>query len=358
MFKKIFLKDEKYRQIYEDILLNTSDIKKAKMYTLKQFLIDNYNYELKKVFEKLKSETNDTRTQRAIIEDTLDFEYANKYMKKQVLKKELAILGIGATMIFGLFADLSNDHEKLIEQNAITYEKEIDEYNQQLDEYVNSLDLEGLTDLEIFMLVMNDMWESIEGYGNPELDVHGYTRLDIKEGGVGVCRNIADDMTAKLNAINPEYNARNLIIHCEFGNLISANIERHKTEEYIMEEELIASIAADETIPDKIFGTMVGNPNHMVTLVDIPGKDITLVLDPTNALVGVFRNGQIIMFNDQEGIYDVTKFYSYLYYGDEDTLDLTMYQLRSFNCDETIEELEEQYGLDAQNEALENVRQR
>ena len=173
MFEKLILKDEKYKQIYEDILLNSNNINHARRYTIKQFLMDNYNSyieETKKEEQLIKRESNIYQT---VLEDTLDKKLAKKvqvkYVSKKLLKDSLILAGTLSAMIvlsipfyYNVAINLKKD--ELVE-NAIIYENELNEYNQNLDNYINSIDWESLTDLEIFMLVMNDMWESIEGYG-------------------------------------------------------------------------------------------------------------------------------------------------------------------------------------------------
>ena len=38
----------------------------------------------------------------------------------------------------------------------------------------------------------------------------------------------------------------------------------------------------------------------MVTLVDVPSDELTVVLDPTNPGIGIYKDGKIIMFNRKE----------------------------------------------------------
>ena len=48
------------------------------------------------------------------------------------------------------------------------------------------------------------------------------------EEGIGVCRHMATDVARKLNAINPNYNARTLNVNMsDSGRLDMANIKRN-----------------------------------------------------------------------------------------------------------------------------------
>ena len=111
-------------------------------------------------------------------------------------------------------------------QNAIEYSKDIEEYDEYIQKYAQEIKNMNLTDTQIFAKVMYDMWKEIQGYAEPQNDIIGYYRLTLKKEGRGVCRNFADDLTAKLNKINPEYNARNLTVYMDDGSYRLANIER------------------------------------------------------------------------------------------------------------------------------------
>lgn len=170
----------------------------------------------------------------------------------------------------------------------------------------------NLTDLQTVMKVMDDMWENIDGYGEPKIDSVVFPRLDMTEGGVGVCRNMADDVTAKLNAINPEYNARNLTVYLDSEELTSegfsmANIERTilQDNETVVDQdnENQDQDGADNSEGEKEdknelteaqkekLSKYVGN--HLVTALDLKEEDVTLIIDSTNCNLGVFEDGKI-----------------------------------------------------------------
>ncbi len=82
------------------------------------------------------------------------------------------------------------------------------------------------------MRCMRDLHNTIEGYGEPKLDLVGYRGLDvIDEGGIGVCRNFAPNIADKLNAINPEYNARTVLVYTDSGEFVENNIVHTKIDE-------------------------------------------------------------------------------------------------------------------------------
>ena len=112
-------------------------------------------------------------------------------------------------------------------QNSIEYSEEIEKYNESIDAYVEKIRQLNLTDRQIFVKLMYDLWKEIDGYKTPEkYDVLGYHRLSVKFEKIGECRNFSDDLVAKLNAINPEYHARNLVVRLQSSEYQLMDIER------------------------------------------------------------------------------------------------------------------------------------
>lgn len=113
-------------------------------------------------------------------------------------------------------------------QNSQKYAKEIDEYKEKIKEYSKNFDIHTQSDMEIIMKIMNDMHKTIRGYGEPKIDATGYEGMDVMDkNGIGVCRNMAENMADKLNAINPEYNARTIGLYAKGEDYESANIEKN-----------------------------------------------------------------------------------------------------------------------------------
>ena len=97
--------------------------------------------------------------------------------------------------------------------------------------------------------------------------------------------------------------------------------------------------------------------NHMVTAVDIPGKNISLIIDATNPSIGVFVNGRIHMFSSHDGKgIQLTETFQVLLEGIMSVIDLDQTVIKSFlPTEESLEELENEYGVDALNNALVEV---
>ena len=208
------------------------------------------------------------------------------------------------------------------------------------------------------MKVMDDMWKGIQGYKEPEKDISGYLELDLAtEEGYGVCRNMASDVARKLQEINPDYNARIIAVYNDDVYKI-ADIHRNviQDNETVMEEEKEKPESSEKLDITKMIG------NHMVTLVDLNNDNITLALDPTNPGIGIYRDGNIIMLNTaKENFvrYDTKEIVTTLFF--KTGADAAVTSIKEFiesfkNCPVSLEELIDKYGLEAQNQALNQVR--
>ena len=244
-------------------------------------------------------------------------------------------------------------------ENAIQYAEEIEKYEKKIEDYAQEVNSMHLSDIQVFMKVMSDMWKEIDGYATPkEYDVMGFWRLSLTEEGVGVCRNFSDDITAKLNAINPKYNARNVVVYMGEEEYNLADIDRNiiqNNNTVASNDEQENSNEEEEIDITKFFG------NHAVTAVDIPEQNITLILDPTNPGIGVFKDGQIYMFSTPDGKGIQTKALGQLLFIGADKLaNLMVTEVESFlnGSQISLVELEEMYGTDAQNKALEQLENR
>lgn len=343
---------KKYKDIYDATYLDTNSKILSSCLANREFLIE--------VLKKFKSsvlsriEDDSINVKKDVLYETSNKKLANRELCKETLKQMFKVSPYATCVALTIIAGfISSSNTSLIIENKEKYQVEIDDYNKRLDEYIENLNLDGLTDLEIIMLLTDDIWNTIEGYGSPDLNVYGFDRLDVYPGSTAVCRNMADDLTAKLNAINPEYNARNLILYADTIDWQRADVDIKYSNDYIMEKEILSTIDQESTSNKKSFY----RANHMVTLVDIPNRDIILVIDPTNAGIGIYKNGNIKMFNDSAGEFKLTRLNSFFLYGFSDAINFETYNLRSYNF-KSLEELEKEFGLEAQNKALENVRKR
>lgn len=324
------------------------------------------------------------------------------YMCKRGLKAVIKDFAIAATLV-GTLAGTAllalgrkTDIAKL--ENSKKYAKEIDEYANKIKEYSKKFDIHTQSDMEIIMRTMKDMHETIRGYGKPEVDAIGYRGMDVMdEDGIGVCRNMAENIADKLNEINPEYNARTFCFCVKFGdwenakiamNIIEGNERTNikgntqriyidgKLKTYMVNKEdcyiqkdydkgkitrkIIADAESERTTwygekgestmsiiengyettirYDKL-GKEIGRKKkktdrtnmflkskkteekeeqndskqeslgdyHRIVAVDLKDDNITLLIDPTNPGLGIYKNGKIHMFNEKrsnEAIYD------------------------------------------------------
>ena len=249
-------------------------------------------------------------------------------------------------------------NSKTYEDNAIEYAAEIEAYNEKIDDYASHVNSMNLSDIQIFMKVMDDMWKGIQGYKEPEKSIEGYSELNLAmENGYGDCVNMASDVARKLQEINPDYNARTIIVYNDSAYKI-ADIHRNviQDNETVMEEKKEQA----ESLGKLDIAKMIGN--HMVTLVDLNDENITLVLDPTNPGIGVYRDGTIIMLNTAKKDliqYNPKEITTTLFYrgGADAAIISTKEFIESFtDSPVSLEELIDKYGLEAQNQALNQVR--
>ena len=270
-------------------------------------------------------------------------------------KKVLGTFCLTLSLVF-IFASIAGSsllscaYKNIVKDNSVVYAKEIKENNKHIKEYANEVNELKLNDLEIIMKVMNDIWGDIDGYGKAEDLPIGYYRLAFQEEGKGVCTSFSDEFSARINAINSKYNARNIVVNLkksEADNLETCDIEQHILDNNIEDVKIKSEIGS---IEDTIFG------NHMVSLVDIPGKDLTLMVDVTNLLIGIFKNGNIYVLNNNS-----VELMSYCYLMNDiclpDGSSNYIYLLANKEIDNDLaEEVSNEYGIEEQEKALEYVK--
>lgn len=248
-----------------------------------------------------------------------------------------------------LFLAMPNDVQKDIKATARNENIDrISEYERYVDDYLESIDFTGLSDLEIFMKLMQYEHQEML-YSTPEQEITGYFRVQMLDG-KGVCRNIADDLAYRLNLINPEYNAKMICVNSSYGNWVKNDDKMQIAPDYnFNNEEIDNDNKGLEEIKKRLF------PNHAVTMINIPGEDYALILDPTNSGIGVISNGKIDMFNSDNENYYVTELANALLMGYDIRFSTELNELKSYFTKHSLEELNELYGLDAQNEAIKKL---
>ena len=260
-----------------------------------------------------------------------------------------------------------------IDENEVAYASQIEDYNKYNEEYAAQFKEQDLTELQLIMKVMDDMWSRMKGYGEPEINAYGFYELDTgRDDGVGVCRNIASDFAKKMNEINPDFNART--IYVTMDPLYSYSVDDNYTEPiheglvdgmdivYVVDTEHEDVSENTEVTEDGISSNVHVNitGNHEIVFLTI--DDMIIAVDPTNLMIGQYVDGEILFFNDTSSGNPVKfdgkeAFTAYMQMFTEKTGVFQDY-MNSYNKDTkySFDELKEMMGTKAQEEALRYVR--
>lgn len=274
------------------------------------------------------------------------------FRAKRLLTKRIAPTAIATTLAFPTILTVMAEQQKIEGQEV--YFKEIEDYIDSIKEYAEEIKSYNLTDIQNIMLVMDDMWNRIEGYGHPKIDTVACLGLDVSENyGVGVCRNMADDFARRMNQINEDYNARSITVYLEDGDYTPSNVDikfvqNQQVKPENKEEVPKGLITIDLT---KFYG------NHAVVLMKIPNGEIELIVDPTNGGIGVYQNGKVTLFNagKEDPATVKVKPMGASMYGISAILETPVNFIESIGFKD-IEKIQEKFGIEAQNKALEEVR--
>lgn len=266
-------------------------------------------------------------------------EKSSKFYKKnkKLIKRAISIISAYAIFRTSFLCYITADERERIEyeklENEKIYSAQIEEYNKNNIAYANDIKALNLSDLETILLIMNDMKNNYTA-GIDNNVISGYWRLEFNEFGQGDCKCYADDFVAKINEINPEYNARSIAVYC---------INSEQEYEVLLEDFLLDNSTA---INGKRFG------NHAVVALDIKEGNYTLVVDPTfNIIVGILKCGKIFRF-EHEIVYDY-KMITGAAYTQEDYETMVKNIKNTFRLDDiTWWELMKIYGDEAVEDAL------
>ena len=278
--------------------------------------------------------------------------FENMTQNLKIIRNQAAKVMLGLTIVSGGFSTMiSSQYDQVIENNSKVYQSEIKDYDEEIKTYAEHINSMNLSDLEIIMKVVNDMWNSIDGYKTPDMyDAIGYPRLALYMDGYGVCRNMADDFTARMNAINPNYEACNLNVYLKEAEI--NNIRRTTLVNY---NSIADNSEQEENIDYKseIISNLTGN--HMVSCVKLKEDDVLLIVDPTNPSIGVLKNGEITMLSNQmmKGI--KIKPVGNLMLGSDNRKEYLKKLTESLFTAGDINTLKEKYGITSQNETLEEI---
>ncbi len=278
--------------------------------------------------------------------------FENMTQNLKIIRNQAAKVMLGLTIVSGGFSTMiSSQYDQVIENNSKVYQSEIKDYDEEIKTYAEHINSMNLSDLEIIMKVMNDMWNSIDGYKIPDMyDAIGYPRLALYMDGYGVCRNMADDFTARMNAINPNYEACNLNVYLKEAEI--NNIRRTTLVNY---NSIADNSEQEENIDYKseIISNLTGN--HMVSCVKLKEDDVLLIVDPTNPSIGVLKNGNIYMLSNQVMFGIDVKSVGNLMLGTDTRKNYLKKVTESFFTNGNLDTLKEKYGITSQNETLEEI---
>jgi len=289
---------------------------------------------------------------------------------KKIIKKAALVL---LCTVMGLeFIDIANVDFKMRRIESQQVETILADYESRMSDYVQFMKDNDYTDLEAIMQIINDVHTYTQGmavYGSmsttPAVDTVFYARLAVGDSnGYGVCRSFADHLTYLLQEFNPNLKAHNMV--CELGvkALDMADVERHK-KEYSEEEKVMYSEMASQSMEGITASTEgektgIHKANHMITVISVPGKNYKLAIDAYNPAIYLFNDNQLIPLNPAEGtIYHTPLFemilgVNYQINGIRDVLNMATANLSQ----EEIDKIREEWGLEAQNLAVEKNKQR
>ncbi|MBP3707173.1 MAG: hypothetical protein J6J36_00995 [Clostridia bacterium] len=275
------------------------------------------------------------------------------YLMKNFLKT--GAFSTAATIALGFPPAAMLNASNTAKRELKMYEVEIEEYLNDIEAYGKEVKKNNFSDLENVMYIMDDMWQGTLGYGEPSLDLNSYPGLDLADSnGYGVCRNMADDFARKLNAIDDKYNARVINVYAQGQQYNFPDIERS---EYTPEDATQDNSHDNSTMADfitKAFG------NHAVVIFHSIEDDVELVADPTNPGVGIFRNGEIVMFNSygEEPRINEYRPMTAMIYGADKLAEVPENYIQGIGIytKEKMKALNDKYCVESQNNALHKTR--
>ena len=278
--------------------------------------------------------------------------FENLKSKLKLIKKN-TILGLAtlSTLSVCFTAQVSASIDKIIKNNSIQYEKEIDDYNNEITKYAEYINSLNLNDLEIIIKVIDDMWSNIDGYKTPSnYDILGYQRLSLYIDGYGVCRNMADDFTARINAINSDYEACNLYVlisDAQINNIQRNIINENNTINQNNQEN-------NSNYKDEFTKELIGN--HLVTCMKLKDDNAIVIVDPTNPSIGLYQNGKVYMFsNTKNGI--ETKSMGNILFGIENRINCLKKLKDSYIINNNYNYLNNKYNIENQNKVLTKIKE-
>lgn len=276
-----------------------------------------------------------------------DNKNAQKIINSTPRHKKRSCIAFLTLLVFSKIVVFATLRETSISDSKDKYGDLIKKYNAVTKEYVDNLNLDGYDDIDIFMKLFDDLRNNVV-YGEPEIDAVGYMRIDAMLG-KGVCRHMADDIAYKLNLINPKYNAKTVEVYLTDDVIACVANLNYMTEVDEENNENTENVDSPNTSSKR-------KANHRVVFVDLPERNLTLVLDPTNGSMGYLHDGEIDLINiANENHLEYCYLENSLLEGQMNNAHILIDLYKSEFIHES-EELDQEFGVEAQNKSLEKVR--
>lgn len=281
--------------------------------------------------------------------------YKNSIAKK--IKQAVSLFLAGTAAVPGVAVCAAESIKSgSIAENSQIVEDYINDLKSYCEDFKEEIKNNNLNEIDIYMKLMDDMWNDIDGYKHAQDEIKGCLGASLKQEKVGVCRNFADDISKKLNLINPEYNARSFLLHADAAG---ANIQFADIQVNIIEANE-TTISGEEKESNEQVRKNENVNNHAIVALDteFEEKKITLFLDPTNPMIGVYKDGKIDFFNSDKEIMRIgNNFEKFVIEGKDYISNVKSYG-ESFNSidNEDYKKLESIYGIEAQNASLDKIR--
>lgn len=155
----------------------------------------------------------------------------------------------------------------------------------------------------------------------------------------------------------------------ENGQEISRETNKSNKENYYIEnketEEMMEQLEELTQLKEEQRENKKENriPNHEIVAVDIDSDNITLLIDPTALALGIYKDGKIIILNKQDPEKETYLMSNILddarREGTKKFVQWPIDYIKSFkNPTLSMEEIEEKYGLEAQNDMIRRIEER
>lgn len=258
-----------------------------------------------------------------------------KELLEEIKKKAERIVRnimIPITIIFCLsFTSLKANIKRSIsyKKNSVTIEK----YNEEIEKYANSIRNMNYSDLDIFVKLISDYNDNKTQIVYKDNEPYDCERINVFNNNKGSYTSIADDVAAKLNKINPDFNAKKITV--EYN-------EKYANPDKKFAQKIIPNVLKD---------------NHDVTIAEIRGKII--LIDVPNNIIGVIKDGNVLLLDDDiKYTIEINPFENYKNGGIKKLSQVNEICSKSYNTTESELDLKNQYGKEAQQKSYQKIKRK